>query len=221
MLPAKIPATPAEPATNFQARTAALPRIKLLRHNYSIDHSDPQAGERRMAEALGVADRDAMDGMLRQLVRASISGQKPDKVNLAFMISMIEGIAPRDSIEAMLVAQMASIHVAAMRCACQLAITGDIEQQDSISRALARLTRTFAAQVEALNRHRNHGGPAITVQNLSVQDGGKAIVGNVTQHAIAAQPSPALAPPEAPMTSPFDIGTREHEPIDAAMATQR
>jgi hypothetical protein len=47
---------------------------------------------------------------------------------------------------------------------------------------LSRLTRTFAAQVEALNRHRNSDARAITVQNLSVQDGGRAIVGNVTQH---------------------------------------
>ena len=37
--------------------------------------------------------------------------------------------------------------------------------------------------MEALNRYRNNGEPAITVQNVSVQDGGKAIVGNVTQHA--------------------------------------
>ena len=50
-------------------------------------------------------------------------------------------------------------------------------------RALGRLARTFPAQIEALNRYRSHGEPAITVQNVSVGDGGKAIVGNVTQHA--------------------------------------
>jgi hypothetical protein len=49
--------------------------------------------------------------------------------------------------------------------------------------ALDRLARTFAAQIEALNRYRNHDEPAITVQNVSVGDGGKAIVGNVTRHA--------------------------------------
>jgi hypothetical protein len=48
---------------------------------------------------------------------------------------------------------------------------------------LGRLARTFPAQMEALNRYRSHGEPAITVQNVSVGDGGKAIVGNVTQHA--------------------------------------
>jgi hypothetical protein len=48
---------------------------------------------------------------------------------------------------------------------------------------LGRLARTFPVQIEALNRYRSHGEPAITVQNVSVGDGGKAIVGNVTQHA--------------------------------------
>src|SRR5882724_8474254 len=48
---------------------------------------------------------------------ASVNRQKSDEVNLAFMISMVKSIKPRDSIEAMLVAQMVSVHVMAMRCA--------------------------------------------------------------------------------------------------------
>lgn len=136
-----------------------------------------------MAEALGVTDRDAMHGILGQLVRASVNGTKPDAANLSFMISMVKSIKPRDSVEAMLVAQMVSVHVTAMRCAHHLASAEDIVQQESAGRALGRLARTFPAQIEALNRYRNNGEPAITVQNVSVQDGGNAIVGNVTQHA--------------------------------------
>ena len=98
------------------------------------------------------------------------------------MISMMESIKPRDSIETMLVAQMVSVHVMTMRCAHHLANAKDVARQESAGRALGRLARTFPAQIEALNRHRNNGAPAITVQNVSVGDGGKAIVGNVTQH---------------------------------------
>jgi hypothetical protein len=58
-----------------------------------------------------------------------------------------------------------------------------VAQRDSAVRALGRLARTFPAQIEALNRHRSRDEPAITVQIVSVGDGGKAIVGNVTQHA--------------------------------------
>src|SRR5258707_15094095 len=96
---------------------------------------------------------------------------------------MVKGIKPRDSVEARLVAQMVSVHVMAMRCAYRLANAQDIAQQDSAGRTLGRLARTFPAQIEALNRYRSNGEPAITVQNVSVADGGKAIVGNVTQHA--------------------------------------
>jgi hypothetical protein len=161
----------------------ASPRVKLYKRRIAISYPDPQAGEQLLAKALGAVDRDALHGMLRQLAKASAIGQKPDEANLAFMISMIGSIAPKDSIESMLISQMVSVHMAAMRCACRLACTDNLPQQEGITRALTRLTRTFAAQVEALSRHRNSDERAITVQNLSVQDGGRAIVGNVTQHA--------------------------------------
>ncbi|MGH6711846.1 MAG: hypothetical protein ACREEK_23090 [Bradyrhizobium sp.] len=170
-------------AATAQTRATAAPCIKLSRRGYAIDHPDPELGEALMADALGCADRDAMHGILRQLVKASVNGKKPDAVNLALMISMVESIKPKDSIEAMLVAQMVSVHVMAMRCAYHLATSEDVARQDSAVRALGRLARTFPAQIEALSRYRSHGAPAITVQNVSVGDGGKAIVGNVTQHA--------------------------------------
>jgi hypothetical protein len=169
-------------AATAQTAAATVPRLKLSSRGIAIDHPDPEQGERLMSDAFGVADRDAMYGMLRQLVRASVKGRKPDPVDLAFMISMVESIKPRDAVEAMLVAQMVSVHVMAMRCAHHLANEQDTARQESAVRALSRLTRTFPAQIEALNRYRNNGAPAVTVQNLSVGDGGRAIVGNVTQH---------------------------------------
>jgi hypothetical protein len=171
-----------------------------------------------MTATLGAADRDAMHGILSQLVKASVNAEKPDAVNLSFMISMVKSIKPRDSVEAMLVAQMVSVHVMAMRCAHHLANAEDIARQDSAGRALGRLARTFPAQMEALNRYRNNGEPAITVQNVSVQDGGKAIVGNVTQHARVLVsdkgPSPAVK------VSMPDPGVQEHDPMDAKWGAQ-
>jgi len=177
------PDKPTAVAAPARTRAAAAVRVKLSSRGFAIDHPDPELGERLMAETLGVADRDAMHGMLRQLVKASCNGRKPDAVTLAFMIAMVESIRPRDAVEAMLVAQMVSVHVTAMRCAHHLACAEDVVQQESAGRALGRLARTFPAQIEALNRYRNKGEPAVTVQNVSVRDGGNAIVGNVTQHA--------------------------------------
>ncbi|OKO87465.1 hypothetical protein [Bradyrhizobium sp. AS23.2] len=170
-------------ATNDRSAPATSPRIKLYKRRIAIDHPDPQAGERLLADALGAVDRDALHGILKQLVKASAIGQRPDEANLAFMISMMKSIAPRDSIEAMLAAQMVCVHVTAMRCAHHLACAGDLASQDSASRALAKLARIFPAQVEALGRYRNNGERAITVQSVPALDGGEAIAGNVAQHA--------------------------------------
>ena len=185
-------------AATAQTQTNAAP---LLSHGFSVEPPDPELAEQMMANALGVADRDAMDGILRQLVRASASGSGPDEVNLSFMISMVKSLKPRDSVEAMLVAQMVSVHVMAMRCAQHLATAQDLSQHDSAARALGRLARTFPAQIEALTRYRSHGEPAITVQNVKVEDGGKAIVGNVTQHTsvVVSDHGPAPAMTDAPM----------------------
>ena len=100
----------------------------------------------------------------------------------------------------MLVTQMVSVHAMAMRCAHHLANADDLAQHDSAARALGRLARVFPAQIEALNRYRSRGEPAITVQNVSVGDGGNAIVGNVTQHArviVSDKKAPAAAPKAA------------------------
>jgi hypothetical protein len=215
------PNTAAAIAAPDQAKAAAVPRIKLSSHGYCIDHADPELGEQLMADAMGVADRDAMHGILKQLVRASVSGEKSDEINLSFLISMVKSIKPRDSVEAMLVVQI-SVHVMAMRCAYHLANAENIAQQDSAGRTLGRLARTFPAQIEALNRYRSNGEPAVTMQNVSVQDGGKAIVGNVVQHAnvIFSDMSAAPAKTAARMAPMPELSEREHEPADAKRRAQ-
>jgi len=54
-----------------------------------------------------------------------------------------------------------------------------IDQQNSAGNALTKLTRTFTAQMEALNRHRGKGQQKMTVEHVHVHKGGQAIVGNV------------------------------------------
>src|SRR5215213_6632331 len=115
------PNKPTAIAATGQTRSATTPRLKLTSGGLTIDHPDQEFGEQLMMEAFGVADRDAMYGILQQLVKASSNLGKPDLAKLAFMISMVESIKPRDAIEAMLVAQMVSVHVMAMRSAGHLA----------------------------------------------------------------------------------------------------
>ena len=96
-----------------------------------------------------------------------------------FMLSIVRDLAPRDPIERMLAVQMAATHVATIRSARWLANTENIPQVQAHYTGFNKLARTFAAQVEALRKHRTGGKQTVTVQHVNVSDGGQAIVGNV------------------------------------------
>lgn len=140
---------------------------------------DPKA----VMPGFGTTDADFFFGLLHQVANAGSNGLRPDERGIKFMLAFIKGSQPRDQTEAMLQSQMAATHVAAMRFANRLAHAESHQEQDSAERAFNRLMRTFAAQVEALQRYRSASGDKTIVQNVSVSDGGQAIVGNVTRSA--------------------------------------
>ena len=82
------------------------------------------------------------------------------------MLSVVEGIAPKDEVEAMLATQMAAVHMASMTFARRLAHVDNIPQQDSAERAFNKLARTFTAQVDALKRYRTGGQQKVTVEHV-------------------------------------------------------
>lgn len=118
-------------------------------------------------------------GFMSQLSNAVSIGKKPDQEAINFALSVIEGISPRDQLEALLAAQMAAVHMTTMDFSRRLAIAENIAQQDSAERALNKLARTFAVQMEALKRYRTGGEQKVTVHHVTVNEGGQAIVGNV------------------------------------------
>ena len=144
-----------------------------------VEHPDPGIGQALLMEAIGTADLDFADGLIRQLADAERRGDKVEERALNFMLAMIKGIEPRDQIEAMLAAQMAAVHNATMTFARRLNYVDNIPQQDSAERAFNKLARTFVAQVEALKRYRTGGQQKVTVEHVTVNAGGQAIVGSV------------------------------------------
>jgi hypothetical protein len=165
------------------AKGARGPRIKVSIEGdvakINHDHPDAHTGTVAIMRAMGTTDLDFFDGLMLQLVNAG-QGPRPSENAVDFMLAVIKGVEPRDQIEAMLAAQMAAVHMASMTFARRLAHVENIAQQDSAERAFNRLTRTFAAQVEALKRYRSGGEQKMTVQHLHVAEGGQAIVGNVS-----------------------------------------
>ncbi len=197
----KAPSTSPEPHSPKPAERAAIkkvfeqrkiapaPPLKVENGKVSIDHPDKATGLLLMQNALGTSDQAFMFGLLQQLAGATSGGPKVDETDLNFMVSVIKGIEPRDQVEAMLAAQMAAIHMATMRFIQHLPRIENLLQQDAAERAINKFARTFAGQMEALKRYRTGGEQKVTVQHVSVGEGGQAIVGNVTQN--SRRPAPA------------------------------
>ncbi len=145
----------------------------------SLDHKDQELGLALLMGAVGTTSASFLHGLLRQLANAASQGQQVSEDDLNFMLAVVKGIEPEDEVESMLAAQMAAIHMATMTFARRLATVETIDQQDSAERAFNKLARTFTAQVEALRRHRTGGEQKVTVEHVTVNEGGQAIVGNV------------------------------------------
>jgi hypothetical protein len=177
------------------------PRLKVTKEGNALkvgaDHPDNSTGLILLMEALGTTDEDFLTGFLNQLLGTTSQGGKINEEAVNFMLSVIKGIKPRDQVEAMLAAQMAAVHISTMTFARRLAHVDTIPQQDSAERAFNKLTRTYTSQVEALKRYRTGGEQKVTVQHVTVGEGGQAIVGNVTQDRRDDAPAKSVASPLA------------------------
>jgi len=145
-----------------------------------VTHITLEGETSALMSSFGTRDPDFLYGLVHQVGNAGSKGQYPDERGIKFMLAFIKRSKPRDEIEAALIAQMAATEVAAMRAANRLAHAESLQEQDSAERAFNRLTRTFAALVEALQRYRAISKQNVIVQHVSVGDGRQATVGNVT-----------------------------------------
>ena len=144
----------------------------------------PDLGQAKSCAALGSGDVDFVSGLLNGIANIRDRTKSDDADITAeanFVLAVVNGMQPKDEAEAMLATQMAVIHRATMKYARRLEQAAGVEQSDVAERALNRLSRTYAAQMEALKRYRSDGGQNVTVKHVHVHQGGQAIVGNVGQ----------------------------------------
>jgi hypothetical protein len=88
-------------------------------------------------------------------------------------------IKPRDALEGMLIGQAIASHNAAMECYRRAMINEQtFEGRRENPNQANQLSWTFAALIEALDRHR--GKQRITMEHVNVHPDGQAIVGAVT-----------------------------------------
>ena len=102
------------------------------------------------------------------------------------ILTAIKGINPQDPMESMLASQMIVAHNAAMKAFAKAEsynMNQDIAYKKLSQATLStanKLLRTYAIQMETLNRYRGKGQQKITVEYININDGGKAVIGNIT-----------------------------------------
>jgi hypothetical protein len=135
---------------------------------------------------LGGSDSDHFnqllaDQTLNTLWVARADEEQRDRQYLAATAAMI-GAKPQNELEGMLIGQMIACHSAAMECHRRAMLAEQtIEARQANLNAASRMSRTYAALLEGLSRHRGKGQQVVRVEHVTVQAGGQAIVGAVTQ----------------------------------------
>ncbi|MGV8987123.1 MAG: capsid cement protein [Cypionkella sp.] len=104
---------------------------------------------------MGTADPDFFNGLVDGIARFETGGDQFQSKMANFLVSVARAVQPKDELEALFAVQMGAVHASTMRMARILNRSQTIQQQDAAERALNKLTRTYAAQMEALKRYRS------------------------------------------------------------------
>jgi ATP-dependent Clp protease adapter protein ClpS len=110
-------------------------------------------------------------------INTHTDADKAQRYNAA--IAALHDIAPVGALEGMLATQLIATHMATMDCYKHINATNDRNTHASHLNQVNKLSRTYVALLEALNRHRGKGQQKVTVEHVHVHQGGQAIVGHV------------------------------------------
>ena len=143
---------------------------------------NPQKWLASLYATFGTTDIDVLKLFVDQIQNVSCSGLSSEKqVNmLNGVLPLLLAIKPENEVEAMLAAQMVGIHTMTMSM-MNRAMRSDqtVEGVTNNVNRVTKLSRTFISLLEALNKHRGKGKQKITVEHVTVNEGGQAVVGNV------------------------------------------
>jgi hypothetical protein len=160
------------------------------------DHSDEEGHQYRLADAFGTRSLQFVYSMLKGLGHATadhslnldFSPASPDQVAFNAALAVIDGVRPKDEIEAMLAAHMAVTNIVLLELVARTrgSIAGHryegngIKRLDVLGNLTTKFMRTYTMQVEALARKRRKGQQNIMVKHVHVYAGGQAVVGNLS-----------------------------------------
>lgn len=140
---------------------------------------------RQLKTALGTDSDAFVDMALHHLERAArMPGAGPSDLAISGALAVIAAFAPKNEVEAALAVQAAGIHMVSMVMMARIGGGHSVERRlPPLAATAAKLVRAFCTAVETHRRLRVGGEQKITVQHVTVNEGGQAIVGSVNPQA--------------------------------------
>ena len=190
---------------------------------------------------LGGSDSDYFNQMLANQTLGAlwIAHSDDEERNRQFLAASaaLIGAKPENELEGMLISQMIACHAASLECHRRAMLSEQtVEGRQVNLTAASRLSRTYVALLEGLSRHRGKGQQVVRVEHVTVEAGGQAIVGAVTQggggqfksedrahapSALAHAAEPALRCPD-PAGEPVPVASGERpKPLSDARRSRR
>jgi hypothetical protein len=131
-----------------------------------------------LKETFGSRHNSYINAQLRQVSQAMPPDQSGEDSVKNIMI-LLTAIKPQNELEGLIASQLIATHNLSMQMLAKAAVTNRTDFGDRFVNQSTKLSRTFVALLEALNKHRGKGKQKITVEHVTVNDGGQAVVGNV------------------------------------------
>ena len=142
-------------------------------------------------------DPDFLHGIHNQLGALSVTKHGNPR-GYGFVRSVLK--EPRNQFEMLLVTQMLTLHDAAMISAKSLGEARSLDEVNCYGNMFSKLTRSFASHMQTLHQCRSGAEQKVTFNNVSINEGGQAIVGLVSNN-----PGSKSAPDTAKnLSSPSD-----------------
>ena len=132
--------------------------------------------EDEMCQIFGVSTPIAAHGLV-SLAFAGLGNK--GKYHRPFMLATAIEFAPQDAIEAMLITQISLAHLQSMSATGRMSDALDEQSCEANSRIMSRMSKVVIAQMDTLQRHRSGSQTNISISQVTVEQGGQAIVGSV------------------------------------------
>jgi hypothetical protein len=171
-----------------QNRDASI-AVKIRGRKLSLRGITPEELWKRldMYEVFGVTDSDLQRYLGRGVAgsffqSALVKGTPEDQYTEAIKIAraLLQGMAPRNTEEALLVVQMIGTHNAAMNALRQTGRADlSLEFHKYYANCAVKLRRLFLEEMKALRQERGGGMQQVVVKHVQVNEGGQAIVGHI------------------------------------------